>query len=85
MTEIEIQRMWHGGPLRHVSATQRGSYVCERCMVPVVGVYRILGNGWICAACKGLGSPKSQRCVKEGVQVARTAIVGTPISGREIL
>lgn len=62
----EATRMWSGGPLRLFSETRfsgsiqvesgqrtgfAGSYVCDECKEPSIGVYAA-GPGWICAGCK---------------------------------
>jgi hypothetical protein len=69
MNTIELKRMWIGGPLREWSPVQvrsfislgnggfGGRYVCDDCLKPVTGVYRVTGaqNGgykWQCAGCK---------------------------------
>ncbi len=57
-------RMWHGGPLRRWSPVRTascqmplasggygGSYLCDGCQKPVVGIYRAR-EAWLCAACK---------------------------------
>jgi hypothetical protein len=66
------RQMWEGGPLRQFSDTQRGghyiayssailtgyagSYVCDRCRRPSVGVYLShpseTENEWLCGGCK---------------------------------
>jgi hypothetical protein len=64
------RRMWAGGPLRRLSPIRSagcqiplegggygGSYVCDECLMPVVGVYRVIQGvqgreTWLCAACK---------------------------------
>ena len=55
-----ITRMWKEGPLRcqRSDADFSGSYVCDGCQVPTVGVYRVKQwcHGqiqWLCAACRG--------------------------------
>lgn len=67
---IETKRMWTNGPLRLwapvldggcrmplANGGFGGAYVCEACLVPVAGVYRVIthlqrGEGWFCASCK---------------------------------
>lgn len=64
------RRMWPGGPLRRWSPARTsgcdmpldrggygGSYVCEGCMQPVPGVYRVFRGvqrreTWLCGGCK---------------------------------
>lgn len=61
----QIVRTWDGGPLREFS-TERirgwirhcrypfaGRYVCECCLRPAAGVYRLKGTkAWVCARCR---------------------------------
>jgi hypothetical protein len=67
--DVQVIRMWPGGPLREVSSTARnswiahsrygfaGRYVCERCREPVAGVYSsIHGGDWQCAGCRKVGA-----------------------------
>lgn len=64
------KRMWPDGPLRLWSPVRAGgcrmplanggfggAYVCEGCLVPVAGVYRVIDGvqrqqWWFCAMCK---------------------------------
>ena len=75
---MEIRRMWENGPLRQWSATKHGrwipsanggysgSYVCDHCRHPVVGVYRQTWpnvgvqdcQNWFCASCRSELRPK---------------------------
>lgn len=65
-----VIRMWEGGPLRQFSNKQAkshyiaysarflkgyaGSYVCEGCLTPCPGVYRVEPLGiWVCGGCRG--------------------------------
>jgi hypothetical protein len=72
----KTKRMWAGGPLRFWSSFRGGgcrmpmaeggfggAYVCERCLVPVAGVYRVSDGvqgrqSWLCASCKTESSAK---------------------------
>lgn len=61
-----IARMWLNGPCRYYSEQEFssgsklygkvqgyvGSYVCEVCVKPTVGVYRLKANIWVCGSCK---------------------------------
>jgi hypothetical protein len=67
---VETKRMWTHGPLRLWSIVRvggcriplanggfGGAYVCEACLVPVAGVYRVIDGvqrqqSWLCAMCK---------------------------------
>lgn len=67
---IEAKRMWASGPLRLCSMERDGScrmplassgfggaYVCDGCLGPVAGVYRVIDGVqghqlWLCASCK---------------------------------
>lgn len=62
--------MWPGGPLRNWSPMREGgctmplagggfggSYLCDGCLTPAPGVYRIIDplqrrESWFCASCK---------------------------------
>lgn len=58
----EVRVMWPNGPSRkyNVATGKRGSYVCQGCQRPTIGVYRVLvpvqvanrGIVWICGKCK---------------------------------
>jgi hypothetical protein len=67
--KVAIQRMWRGGPLREFSEVRlsnnqkaysspflqgyAGSYVCDGCLTPTEGVYRVLlTKKWLCGRCK---------------------------------
>lgn len=68
--QASVRRMWPGGPLRRWSAARGagctmpldsggygGSYVCDGCRGPVVGLYSVIRGVqrramWLCAACK---------------------------------
>jgi hypothetical protein len=69
-TDYECRRAWQGGPLRqwssirehsnqmpHSAGGYSGSYVCDGCLMPVVGVYRAIHRvqgqqSWLCASCR---------------------------------
>jgi len=68
--------MWNGGPTRRWAAVRCpeatmpteyggyvGNYVCQGCMEPTVGVYRVkrmseVARIWVCAACRSPGKAK---------------------------
>ena len=63
--DIEIRRMWQGGPLRQCSEKRpsnswisygsggyAGSYVCDRCGETGDGVYRVAHARWWCGGCR---------------------------------
>lgn len=69
--EAEVRVMWPGGPSRQWSKTRcseapmpygesdgyAGSYVCQGCGVPTVGVQRVIcraqtASRWLCAGCR---------------------------------
>ena len=67
VAEIEVRRMWEGGPLRQWTAKRpssgkwvpyehggfAGRYVCADCQQTVAGLYRQnAGAKWLCEACK---------------------------------
>ena len=62
---IEIKRSWKDGPLRECSDLRErgswtpyatggfsGSYICDKCHNPSVGLYRTKSGVWVCASCK---------------------------------
>ena len=67
--KILVRRMWEGGPLQQFASRPLGgnwmwysnplltgyvgSYVCDRCQEPTVGVYRQHnGAEWVCGGCR---------------------------------
>jgi len=62
--QIEVRRMWKGGPLRQISQKRpnagwiavdaggyAGPYVCDKCQKPCQGVYKA-EDGWQCGDCR---------------------------------
>lgn len=76
----EVRVMWAGGPSRRWSAQRcseapdpheskiggyTGSYVCQACTLPAVGVQCVKPRSggaslWLCASCRDLQKPKKQ-------------------------
>lgn len=79
-SSVETKQMWSNGPIRLWSPVRErgcqmplanggfgGAYICEGCLVPVAGVYRVSGRvqglqSWLCATCKA--HPKRKRAAR---------------------
>src|SRR5215469_16942691 len=84
-----VQRMWPDGPLREFSETRpnsrwkthssrflrgyAGSYVCDGCLSPTQGVYRVVSLGkWLCGPCKEKIKSQKSTLVPERRNFAET-------------
>jgi hypothetical protein len=56
---MTTKRMWKGGPLRECNNRSKGRYVCDVCLKPLPGIYRVEETRWLCQSCKGLGTRKT--------------------------
>lgn len=79
-SSVQTKRMWPDGPLRRWSPVRTGgchipldsggfgaSYVCEECLEPVAGVYRVIRGvqrreSWLCASCRA--QPQRKRAAR---------------------
>jgi len=82
--EIELRRMWPGGPLRQWSERRHGNFIplhsggfagrycCDQCRKPCAGVYRVIhASRWLCGPCK---RALATRVLAEGLRPAAEII-----------